>query len=139
MEEKNVENKYKKILKVLTKNWHNDSTYANELKYIAKIFLGHKFKGVYSYDNIPTIENGESLIFNLDKKGLPGSHWCAQYKKNSKKYIYDSFGRNVIKGKGIVHTDHDKEQKNSEKNCGQRCIAWLIVVDVYGIKNAIKI
>lgn len=47
------------------------------------------FKGVYSSNNIPTLdEDNTSLIINFDKVHEPGSHFVAVYRKNNNKVIY---------------------------------------------------
>ena len=79
-------------------------------------------------------------IFNLDKRNQPGSHWCAVVKDKRHYIIYDSFGRTIpLKQKNNIMTDKDAEQDITEQNCGQRCIAWLVVVAVKGINTALTI
>jgi len=51
--------------------------------------------------------------------GPPGEHWIACYNN----YTYDSFGRDA---------SQDAEQEESEDDCGQRCIAWLMLCKRYG-------
>ena len=132
--------KYNRYLKILETNWHGGTTYNTELTIICNLLLPSKYIGTYAYDKIPkNIKEKHCCIFNLDKSNEPGSHWCGMYKENNIKYVYDSFGRIVIKGKGIIHTDKDKEQKTKEENCGQRCIAWLLCVYNYGINAALKV
>ena len=36
-------------------------------------------------------------------------------------------------------TEDDPEQSVEEQNCGARCVAWLVVVAVKGIKIALTI
>ena len=141
-----VEQEYNRIVKIIEKQvGHNKSTYANKLNSLGKkLFGNNKFKGVYSYDNIPDKNNfkiDESCIFNLDPKTLPGSHWCALYYSKNKKFIlYDSFGRNIqIPNKKVIRTEKDAEQNIKEDNCGQRCLAWLFILYKHGLKYALQI
>ena len=50
-------------------------------------------------------------IYNTDE-APPGTHWFAVYDG----YVYDPFGDDQSKS---------AEQKDSEDNCGQRCVAYL--------------
>ena len=71
---------------------------------------------------------------------MPGSHWCAVVKDKKYYIIYDSFGRDIkLKQKINIMTEDDAEQDINEQNCGQRCVAWLVVVAVKGIKIALTI
>lgn len=137
-----MEKIYNRYVRLIEKEMRKrGTTYADDLEYMGFKLFGRKFKGVFARDKIPHIKklkNGDKLIFNLDKEGLPGSHWCAMVINDDKKYVYDSFGRKVL-GDHVKYTELDKEQKIREKNCGQRCLAWLLVVKHYGIKNALKV
>jgi hypothetical protein len=54
--------------------------------------------------------------------------------------VYDSFGRDIsLKQKNNIMTEDDAEQTPKEQNCGARCVAWLVVVAVKGIKTALTI
>ena len=138
MNEREVMKHYNTYLKTLVKHWHNDTTYDSELTQVCRVLLGNKCVGIVAVDRIPRLKKGYCCIFNLDKHNEPGSHWCAMY-QDTETWIYDSFGRKVLRGKGIRHSDLDVEQRDAEMNCGQRCIAWLICVYNLGIENAIQI
>ena len=150
----NVKYKYKQYLKALTDNLHNTTTTDVELNELgSRIFTDSKFMGVYAIDTLRVYKNKCSLIFNLDPIKKPGSHWCAIYFENGTAYVYDSFARNIllpkydiknnIKNKykkyNIILTNKKKDQKATEYNCGQRCIAWLCMVHFHGIKNALNV
>ena len=92
-------------------------------------------------------------ILNLDKSTEAGSHWIAVAKidEQSGPYdedtviCYDSFGRDnreIIPDLGrsgngtVVDTDRDAEQEITETDCGARSIAWLVVLDKYGVDVA---
>jgi hypothetical protein len=120
----------------------NTSTYMDELKKVGRGMLPTTFKGVYASDKIPVLNNIKKYcILNLDKTGMPGSHWIALARGDKHCLVYDSFGRDHAKiipdlkfsGNGRIHnTDRDVEQKKTELNCGARCLAWLIVYDRWG-------
>jgi len=56
------------------------------------------FRGVYSKDTIPTLENDQCMVINIenstDSKGkpLPGTHWVAAGIQNKQSWYFDSFG-----------------------------------------------
>jgi len=145
-QKKPIEMEYDRIVKIIVKKvGHNKSTFSDKLNKLGKELFGtNKFKGVYSYDKIPSKNDfkiNESCIFNLDPQTKPGSHWCALYFSKNKKFIlYDSFGRNIqIPNKKVIHTEKDAEQIPSEDNCGQRCLAWLFLLYKHGLKYALEI
>ena len=78
---------------------------------------------------------------------MPGSHWLAYiYVNHTKNLIYDSFGRkhksllsHVKFDKQILEPEYDPEQNDLEENCGQRCIAFCLFYDIFGLENALKI
>ena len=141
---KTIEKVYHKNLKIVqdqyTKN--NRVTYLDQLDKIGKKLFGTKFHGVYSSDKIPKLNMVKRYcILNLDRSDQSGSHWVALAKlQDGKTIFYDSFGRCHTKiiptlnlsGNGrIVNSEKDREQKIKEENCGQRCLAFLAVVDKY--------
>ena len=141
---KTIEKVYLKNLKIVqdrfTKN--NKVTYLDQLDKIGRKLFGTKFHGVYSSDKIPKLNMVKRYcILNLDKSTEGGSHWVAlALLKDGKTIFYDSFGRSHTKiipslnlsGNGkIINSEKDKEQKIREENCGQRCTAFLMVVDKF--------
>ena len=148
--EKNAMKFYKGALKdIITHMGKDNTTYEGELKRMGNTLFGNKFHGVYAANEIPVITKMKPYcIANLDERGESGSHWVALVRVNGKEVMfYDSFGRKQtqllpklkIKGKRIVDTDRDKEQKIIEDNCGQRCLAFLAVYDTFGRNHAILI
>ena len=139
-----AEKLYKKYLKEIEAlHKHNGTTYLSELQGHGKKLFGVKFKGVYPSDKIPRLNDLQPYcILNLDKSNEPGSHWVALCKTEDRNCIfYDSFGRHYTRiisnleltGNGrIVNTELDKEQRISQTNCGQRCLAFIKVLDKWG-------
>jgi hypothetical protein len=147
----NAECMYKSILKKIVEPLIGDkSTYQNELETACIRLLGINFKGVYPSDQIPVL-NGlkRYAIINLDRSTEPGSHWVSIAFKDDKILVYDSFGRSTSKilpalyqssnGSDIFDTDPDAEQTSNEMNCGARCLAWLLLFEHYGWRQAEKI
>ena len=156
---------YNKILKDIIDAMGDKSTFLSELNGVGRKLLGVKFHGVYPSDKIPRLNDlSPYCILNLDKSNEPGSHWVALAKlenENAGTYgastqtkfagasvIYDSFGRDHMKiipnlqysGNGrIIQPEDDSEQHILEESCGQRCLAFLLFLDRYGIKNAMYI
>ena len=110
---------------------HSDVTFSTTLHDLCVYLFQHKFMGVFAKDRLPRQIKGYAIA-NLDSSDEPGSHWVAI----GDNVIYDSFGRS-LKGFGSrVRTEEDAEQGMLESNCGQRCIAWLLVFDNFGIEEA---
>ena len=137
----------KKIIKVLG----NITTTNHQLDPIGKSLFKSQWGGITMSDTFRKNSTKKYHIVNVDEHREPGSHWLAVYKSPTKIYVYDSLGRksskiipNFVKrigGQYIIDTDLDKEQDiyEKEKNCGQRCFAWLMVVKSLGIKKALLI
>lgn len=126
----------------------DETTYSTDLNKLCKKLFKNKFVGVFPCDKIPKLKKGQYAILNLDKSNQKGSHWVSIYKKPRKTIIYDSFGRDngeIIpslskSGNGkIIDTDKDVEQSILETNCGARCVAWLCLIDGWGINMGMKI
>lgn len=92
-------------------------------------------------DEIPADFNARRPfgIINLDDSDEDGSHWIAvAFQAPGHLLVYDSFGnlhrtpRELIQkyGKSTV-TNPDAEQKLYEDNCGARCMAWLLMAELF--------
>jgi hypothetical protein len=124
------------------------STTTSELTECCNLLL-HDYIGTFPVDKIPKkMKNMQSCIINLDDSTQPGSHWIALYRTGSRgTIVYDSFGRKASKIlfkkakelKKYINTESDAEQKKIEENCGQRCIAWLLLCEIYGENAALTI
>jgi len=139
---------YEKKLKQIQSIMGNETTFSTDLMRIASKLLGRRFLGIYASDRLPKMSNVKDMaIINLDKSGMPGSHWCGVFYDSGRFYVYDSFGRatkkilpRTFKGRGrVIDSDYDSEQSLDSTNCGQRCISWLCVVKELGIREALKI
>lgn len=110
-----------------------------------ELLFGTKFVGVFPADQIPRSTNFMYAIANLDSHNKPGSHWIAMAKlpggREEGYLVYDSFGRpteQIMQGMPFPFedTENDAEQLESEDNCGARCLAWLIIFDMFGAQGA---
>ncbi len=119
----------------------NSTTYMDELQKFGNRAFGRKFHGVYMRDTIPRTFNSTRPygIINLDRTTELGSHWIAvAFQQPHHLLVYDSFGalhktpRELVAlyGKSTV-TDPDAEQRLDEKNCGARCMAWLLLAECF--------
>ena len=144
-----AEKNYNEMLNLIEKTMGNQITFTNDLEKFGKYVLGNKFQGVFPSDQTKklTILKPYSII-NLDKSTQPGSHWIAlAYDPTEDSVtVYDSFGRKSKKiipniyslYSGVIDTEYDAEQRIREDNCGQRCLAWLMVYEGLG-KEAAKL
>lgn len=135
MNEKQALAEYNKLLRLIKRVMGNGSTYSSDLNGLGKKVLGQSFAGVYPADRIPTLGKKQKYaIVNLDDSDEPGSHWVACAYDNGAVQLYDSFGRNakqilpsLTANHRVNNTDSDAEQDDTEENCGQRSLAWLIL------------
>ena len=131
---------YNKVVNKIEKNIGSGSTSDVQLMDLCNKLFGSRFKGVFAYDDTFELKQSEMGIVNLDKRNQPGSHWVAVVKDRKHYIVYDSFGRDIkLKQKNNIMTEDDAEQDINESNCGQRSVAWLVVVVVKGIKMALTI
>ena len=131
---------YETALKEFERRLGDSTTYSDDLQKIGEEYLGkNNFVGVLCSDQLDIAERAarEGICYsicNLDTTAQPGSHWVGLFATSDKGLlVYDSFGRCHRKilpfGSAMVleNTDMDKEQRDSEKNCGARTLAWLMV------------
>lgn len=132
---------------------HKHTTYTNELDDAGKILFGTKYKGAIPYDHKPSLrKKDDCCILNLDNSNQSGSHWVGLYNfgdsegRAHKQLLFDSFGRKTSEilpdlkiPKNVFDTEYDKDQKEKETDCGQRCLAWLCICKHFGYELAKKI
>ena len=113
-----------------------------QLDKLCKYIFQNRFKGVFTSDEFPQhIKNGEMFIINNQSSKQNGMHWVSFYKYNNRLYGYDTFNRKVNKlskfwnKKHIVNANKNRDESYNEKNCGQRCICFLLLFDKYKEKN----
>lgn len=110
------------------------------LQQAALQLLGPKrFVGVFPFDKLPSLKNGQSAILNTDPHDKPGEHWVAIYRKSKTQfYFFDSYGRdwrNVIPNLKYIKTiglDNDVmsaqtvRQFGLKEYCGQMSLSFLV-------------
>lgn len=137
---KSIDREYKRWLFLCEQILGSQSTFGSDLERVGTSFFGHKFKGVFPSDRIPSLKRDQCCIVNLDPSGMPGSHWVAL----TSTLLYDSFGRpgsEILSASNInqIDTDPDAEQNDDEDNCGARSMAFLCCYYLFGPSEAIKI
>lgn len=86
-------------------------------------------------DELGSVGVGNGMIINTTDEG---EHWTAVWRFGKCKMLfYDSFGRPFKQLFGeerrcLKDTDDDVEQGMRQMNCGQRCIAWIILCVHFG-------
>ena len=125
----------------------NSTTNSSQLDKQGRVYFGANFKGVFTPKSIVNVNNiiknkEACCIFNTTEAG---EHWVAFFRgDNGEIAYYDSFGRdpeelfanirdNHTGAKhNITPTENDAEQNIKESNCGQRCLAYLLLCRDYG-------
>ena len=153
-EEISIEKEFNKKVKKYRKIVGVKGTWGKELDRVGKSIYGSNFCGIYTQNDLPwsKIKKSKCMygILNNDIEG-PGEHWIAFHVKDSQFYCWDSYGRSMkeivpvlekkLKSQRIRYKANDKDanQKNSDDDCGARCLAWLHCVKDYGIRKSMKI
>lgn len=114
--------------------------------------LGPKFAGVFASDQMePPSTNPTYMIVNTDKHTGPGVHWTAVCVNDDVLYFYDSFGRSAESimpslieyahkhDLRLVAQKNEPEQAHAQKDCGARCLAWLLLAKRNGIRVAARL
>ena len=103
-------------------------TSQQQLDEAGRAMFEHNWRGVFASDEQhPFIGY---CVINTGTRSSGGVHWLA-YGRGA---YYDSFGRSKYGDES-----GDAEQRTYEYDCGQRCLAWLSVVHLYGAQMAMLI
>jgi hypothetical protein len=143
---KAVDRVNERLLKKVEQIIGNKTTSNTDLDKIGKYLFQKKYLGTFAADKFPSNKIGY-YILNLDKTGMPGSHWVACINLGKTILVYDSFGmktsnilKNVFpKNLKILDSNYDIEQEIHEDNCGARCITAILLYDEYGKDIFLKI
>ena len=109
-------------------NTNNELSNFDIIKIIEDMKLSHVFGGVYSKDQLPTLERNKFYIINLqDSDAGNGTHWTVFfYNKPLTSIYYDSFGFIAplpVQAKIKPYIYNDKEIQNyNSSTCGYYCI-----------------
>ena len=125
-------------------------TLTSQLDKAGKTFFKNRYIGTFAADEIPDNficdDNYQYMIVNNETRDHGGEHWVAVANTSGVLHVFDSFGRPTkdlipsLYAMGTVKdSDYDKDQKETQEDCGSRCIAWLMLFDKYGAENALLI
>ena len=139
---------YRAFLGAIEKAMKHDQTTSNvELERMGRQLFGKKFHGVFASDGFPALTSRRPYaIVNTKTAASGGEHWLGVFRvpRTGRLLVYDSYGRTHTSLLRTLppdseDTDRDAEQSLTEKNCGQRALAWLSVVDMLGYTAARKV
>ena len=151
---KNTINKeYNKIVDDLEKHlFHkrNDTTDI-ELDKVGKHFFGKEWGGCHAEDDKVKLNPTQKYyIFNTDKKTGAGVHWVALYVDYPTKTVYIYSIHFIVKFQNYYLTGlyveiksehmnvksgaHEKHQRDCQNDCGQRSMAYLLLIKKFGVK-----
>jgi hypothetical protein len=112
-------------------NTNNELSNFDIIKIIEDMKLSHVFGGVYSKDQLPTLQRNKFYIINLqDSDAGKGSHWTVFfYNKPLTSIYYDSFGfiaPLLVQEKITPYIYNENEIQNYKSSaCGYYCIAFI--------------
>jgi len=135
---------YNRYLTIIKRELGNNETRGDQLLALCTM-LKLPITGVYaSNEKHKSFKNNSCFIINTDRKGQSGTHWLAGINNNNKIYLYDSFGRDNLRftslqNKKIIYTNPDKEQREEQVDCGQRCISALLVYYKHGLDSYLSL
>jgi hypothetical protein len=150
MKQLNVHQLFHAVTVKLVNEMGNHALNTSELNNMGKHLFKARYLGAVPQDRVNFSKSGY-LIVNTDTAKGKGIHWVAVVITPKTVYVYDSFGRNTTKllrhftAKArtkklrIVDSKRDAEQKDNTAICGHMCLAWLSVVKLRGIRQALKI
>ena len=114
-----------------TINTNNELSNFDIIKIIEDMKLSHVFGGVYSKDQLPTLQRNKFYIINLqDSDAGKGSHWTVFfYNKPLTSIYYDSFGfiAPLLVQENITPYIYNENEIQNYKSsaCGYYCIAFI--------------
>ena len=125
---------YEQALALMHELLGREETIGELLDEVGRYLFNSQWNGVKARDELTDLKNG-FYIANLDTKNQPGSHWVALAVKPKVVYYFDSFARPVEKtlklkeSKRVIvqESNPDSVQPMKAEDCGQRCLAWLML------------
>jgi hypothetical protein len=112
-------------------NTNNELSNFDIIKIIENMKLTHVFGGVYSKDQLPTLQRNKFYIINLESSDAGrGSHWTVFfYNKPLTSIYYDSFGFIApleVQEKITPYVYNENEIQNYKSSaCGYYCITFI--------------
>lgn len=123
---------------IVPRNVHG-GTDASSLDEFCRAHFESEYKGIFAANTHPSDMSRGFFIINTDPFRLPGEHWTAV----ADGLFYDSFDRKSSKLFPEVilpatGKNRNTEQKATESNCGERCLAFFVVYKEFGRTAAEK-
>lgn len=117
------------------------TTDTNQIEKIGKMIPN--FKGCVPFNEIKPLKDGDSYIINTQPSCKGGEHWMALVRHGRNYIVWDSFARTlcntipvlckVLNDKvKVININKKPDQMDTENNCGQNSLAWLICYNKYG-------
>jgi hypothetical protein len=125
-------------------NTNNELSNFDIIKIIENMKLTHVFGGVYSKDQLPTLQRNKFYIINLESSDAGrGSHWTVFfYNKPLTSIYYDSFGFIApleVQEKIMPYIYNENEIQNYKSSaCGYYCIAFINFFIIKPIKKRLS-
>ena len=129
---------------------HGRTTNSHELERVGQGLFKQGWQGIVPRDRIPHAKPNTYLICNLDKSGKQKLfHWVCRYVSGDSTIAWhDPLGsagiaqaqplRRQLRGKHWTddHNTRDaSHQGDSQDNCGQRCLAALMIGKQFGMND----
>ena len=140
-----AESLFKSILPILESDLGDGITNARQLDSLGRALFKSEWRGVHAADDIKEAIGDRPagrgyFIANTDVSTGQGIHWMGIYCDESADrapLIFDSFGRKTAKAlpelRGVGRdTDHDKNQRVAQQDCGSRSMAFLVIAKYWG-------
>jgi len=116
-----------------------------QLDHLARRMHVPYFRGVFMRNALPIsgARRNESGIVNLDDARSSGTHWVAYAKRGNHVIYFDSFGnlrppKELVRyfGNGVTKIEYNRTpyQTYNQSICGQLCLQFLRMVNVYQFK-----
>jgi len=140
-----IKDHYNQALVVLRKKYGVDAKSNVELQKICQELKLGKVP-VVPWDQY---KGEKRAIVNTDDHRKKGTHWVAVFKAGKTLFIYDSFARksaHILRKFDeqwgahyrIVDTEKIPDQQGYQSDCGLRCVTWLLMVKLFGVKSLIE-
>ena len=122
---------------------HGRTTSSHELERVGQGLFKHGWQGVVPRDRIPARKPNTYLICNLDQSGKQKLfHWVCRYVDSEGTVAWhDPLGKGgkaqrqpLVRQVNSRWTEDDAEQGVTEDNCGQRCLAALMIAKQCGME-----
>lgn len=138
------------LIKILGRRALSD----HDVETAGRALYGKTWGGVWPHDEFTAamLCPRRKYVINTGHSRGAGIHWTGLYSGAGKTvYVYDSFGRATgsilpelkkrleAAGYTVVESERDAEQRGRSQVCGVLALAWLEVVNRYGITAALEI